>query len=121
MGWYSTDVAPPPPTQASHPPAGRRASCLVEGGDGAADGWEDDRNDKKESLWEDKRSRGTGPGFQRPSGSGHPSYFAAVRFVIQSSPPNPPKTNQHVQSSAEREQGHPDQEGVDQRHNAATS
>lgn len=44
---------PRPLTQASHPPAGRRASCLVEGGDGAADGWEDDRNDKKESLWED--------------------------------------------------------------------
>lgn len=48
--------------------------------------------------------------------------FAAVRFVILSSPSQPPhKKYQHVQSSAEREQGDPDQEGVDQRHNAATS
>lgn len=30
----------------SHPPAACRASCLGEGGDGA-DGWEDERKDKK--------------------------------------------------------------------------
>lgn len=54
LGGLALNPSPPRPlTQASHPPAGRRASCFVEGGDGAADGWEDDRNDKKESLWED--------------------------------------------------------------------
>lgn len=33
----------------SHPPAACRASCPCEGGDGAADGWEDKRKAKKAS------------------------------------------------------------------------
>lgn len=48
------------PSLTSLPPAARRASCLAEGGDGA-DGWEDERREKK-AFGKIKKS-GERPGF----------------------------------------------------------
>lgn len=91
LKWAGTPLSSPRPrphTHASHPPAGGRASCLAERGDGAADGWEDDRSDQKESLRDDKSSRGNRPGIPASVGKWAPLLLlcAAVRSVI------PPRT-----------------------------
>lgn len=93
MGWYSTAVAPPPPTcitSARWPsrflPCRRRGRCCWRLGG---------RQERRERKPFRKISgiKGTGPGFQRPSGSGHPCHFAAARFVLQSSQPSQPSKN----------------------------
>lgn len=75
------------------------------------------RKESKESFQKAIKEWGNGPGFHRPSGNKHPQISLAAEFICHRT-----GAGKNVdQSSAEREQGHPDQDGVDQRHNAATS
>lgn len=60
----------------SYPPAACRASCLCEGGDGA-DGWEDERKDKKAFRKIKIGVGGTAQGFHRPSGNKHHTFFCS--------------------------------------------